>query len=108
MENTINTHGFYIDLESLKNVAARTESCNHMLHQIISIDLENGEVLYWCGLANNWVEYRDPAVIKVLGTRRKYGPQALADEIANALRDHRHTMEYIGWKCDDYVFTGNE
>ena len=108
MENTINTHGFYIDIESLKNVAARTEKLSHELHQIISIDLDNGEVLYWCDMANNWVEYRDPAVIEVLDTRRKYGPQALADAIADGLREHRHMMEYIGEKCTEYVFTGNE
>lgn len=105
---TIDTHGFHIDIESLKNVAAQTEKCNRELHQIISIDLDNGEVLYWCDLAGNWVEYRDPAVIKVLDTRRKYGPQALADEIARALREHRHTMDYIGEKCTEYVFSGEK
>ena len=108
MENTINTHGFHIDIESLKDVAANTEKCNHEIYQTISIDLENGEVLYWCGMSNNWVEYRDPAVIKVLSTRRKYGPQALADAIADGLQEHRHMMEYIGEKCTEYVFTGNE
>lgn len=104
----INTHGFNIDLESLKNVAARTEKCGRDLHQTISIDLETGEVLYWCGMAGNWVEYRDPAVIKLFGTRRKYGVQALADAIASALAQYRYDFEYYGDKCDEYVFRGEK
>ena len=72
------------------------------------IYLETGEVLYWCGMAENWVEYRDPAVIKLFGTRRKYGVQALADAIASALAQYRHDFEYYGDKCDEYVFRGEK
>ena len=105
---TINTHGFNIDLESLKNVAARTEKCCQDLHQTISIDLETGEVLYWCGMSGNWVEYRDPAVAKLFSTRRKYDVQALADAIARSLAQYRHDYEYFGDKCEDYVFRGEK
>lgn len=105
---TIDTHGFNIDIESLKDVAAQTARCNREIYQTISIDLDNGEVLYWCDMAGNWVEYRSPAVFKAINTRRKYSPQALSDALADALRQYRHEREYFGSKCNEYVFSGKK
>lgn len=104
---SINTHGIKIDLESLKKVSARTENLPRELYQTISFDMETGDVLYWCDTSSNWVEYRDPAVIKCFDTRSHHSAQYIADEINRAVRAYRDMYQDLGWGFDyNDIFEG--
>lgn len=97
---TINTHGLKIDLESLESVSRATEILSHKLHQEIFFDLETGEVMYNCNLSDNWVEYHDPAVIKIADTRSHHSAQWIADKIAYDVQEIKRYYEEIGRKFD--------
>lgn len=87
MATTINTHGINIDLDSLRSAARLTKGTGPEVYQIISFDRETGEVHLWEGTNNNWVDWRDPAVIEVSRGRHHHPAQWIADRIAEVLRE---------------------
>lgn len=96
----INTHGLKINLASLEAATAETVHLPRELYQIISFDRDNGDVIYWCGMHDNWPEYRDPAIIRCLSSRSHHSAQAIADAIYAAMAEDRRTITSIGWRYD--------
>lgn len=92
----INAHGLKINLESLMATARETENLPRDLYQVISFDRETGDVVYWCGMHDNWPEYRDPAVMYCFSTRRHCSAQHIADEIHAAMAHDRHITVKAG------------
>lgn len=96
MKEAINTHGIKIDVESLSKIAALTDDTGRDVYQTIGFDRESGALHIWEGLNDNWVEWRDPAVITVCHTRRHRSAQWLADKIHDAMLEDRRIAGEIG------------
>lgn len=96
MTTTINTHGINIDLDRLHTIAEATEDTGPEVYQTIGFDRENGDVHLWEGMNNNWVQWRDPAIISVVSIRHHHSAQWIADRIRDAVLEDRHMMTYFG------------
>lgn len=96
MTTTINTHGINIDLDRLHTIAEATENTGSEIYQTIGFDRENGDLHIWEGLNDNWVEWRDPAIITVCHTRRHHSAQWLADKIRDAMLEDRRITSDLG------------
>ena len=100
MTTTINTHGIKIDLDRLMTIAAETQDTGSEVYQTIGFDRENGDLHIWAGLNNNWVQWRDSAVITVASTRRHHSAQWIADCIYDAMCEDKYQTEAIGWEYE--------
>lgn len=109
MTTTINTHGINIDLDRLHIIADATEDTGPEVYQTIGFDRENGDVHLWEGTNNNWVQWRDPAIISVVSFRRHHSAQWIADRINDAVREDRYQTIYCGNPYDyEAIFTAKE
>lgn len=82
----INTHGLNIDIDRLLAVAAATSDTGPDVYYIIGYDLDDGDVRFWEGTNNNWVEFGGNVVV-VARDRHRHTAQWIADMIADTLAD---------------------
>ncbi len=77
----VNTYG--LKMENLEDAAQNTENYSFSagLYSEVFYDYECGTVWTKTTMRDNWTEYRDDCVHKVLGTTKKVGPQEIADAI---------------------------
>lgn len=93
----VNTHGLKIDLDSLKECSAYTETLYNGSRVDIFYDRRNGQV--WGKFEageNDWTQYRAPEIVKICGVRRHYSPQWIADRIAETVAELRQIADHFG------------
>lgn len=93
----VNTHGLKIDLDSLKECSAYTETLYNGSRVDIFYDRRDGQVWGKFEVSeNNWTQYHDPEIVRICGTRRHHSAQWIADRIAETVAELRHIANYLG------------
>lgn len=93
----INTHGLKIDMKSLIECSAYTETLYNGARVDIFYDREDGYV--W-GIfepnQNDWTQYKSPTIIKICGTSRHHTPQWIANQINDVVCELKYIAEQFG------------
>ena len=93
----IDTHGLNIDMKSLKECSAYTETLCNGSRIDIFYDRRDGQVWGRFEISgNDWTQYRAPEIVKICGVRRHCSAQWIADQIAEAIAELRSVAKQLG------------